>query len=77
MKCAYIVGYHITIHLSSKKHSRTILGSATILNGGIRNGGGTDPEITSLIHQRRQDPVIPKVNDHSSEFPLMDSAGLS
>jgi len=33
-----------------------------------------DPEIASLIHQLWQDPVIPKVMDHSSEFYLMDSA---
>jgi len=33
-----------------------------------------DPEIASLIHQLSQDPVIPKVMDHSSEFYLMDSA---
>lgn len=33
-----------------------------------------DSEIASLIHQLWQDPVIPKVMDHSSEFYLMDSA---
>lgn len=33
-----------------------------------------DAEIANLIHQLWQDPVIPKVMDHSSEFYLMDSA---
>jgi hypothetical protein len=41
-----------------------------------KQGGATedfvfDPEIASLMHQLWQDPVIPKVMDHSSE---MDSA---
>jgi guanine nucleotide-binding protein G(i) subunit alpha len=62
----------------------TVPGSATVVNGvdvsGIGNGGGTaegfvfDLKIASLIYQLWQDPVIPKVMDHSSEFYLMDSA---
>ena len=31
-------------------------------------------EITNFIHQLWQDPVIPKVMDHSGEFYLMESA---
>ncbi|KIM74715.1 hypothetical protein PILCRDRAFT_827917, partial [Piloderma croceum F 1598] len=68
----------------NRSPSSAIPGPATVVNGvdvsGIGNGGGTaegfvfDPEIASLIHQLWQDPVIPKVMDHSSEFYLMDSA---
>lgn len=41
---------------------------------GVGEGFVFDPEIASLIYQLWQDPVIPKVMDHSSEFYLMDSA---
>ncbi|KAF8425004.1 heterotrimeric G protein alpha subunit [Boletus edulis BED1] len=32
------------------------------------------PEIAEAIHQLWQDPIIPKLMDHTSEFYLMDSA---
>jgi len=85
--CDRIIDYRITSDPSSlnkRSPSSTVPGSATVVNGvdvsGIGNGGGTaegfvfDSEIASLIHQLWQDPVIPKVMDHSSEFYLMDSA---
>lgn len=85
--CDRIIDYRITTdpsNLNKKFPSSTIPGSATVVNGvdvsGFGNGGGTaegfifDSEIASLIHQLWQDPVIPKVMDHSSEFYSMDSA---
>ncbi len=33
-----------------------------------------DEEIAFAIHHLWQDPIIPKIMDHSSEFYLMDSA---
>jgi guanine nucleotide-binding protein G(i) subunit alpha len=33
-----------------------------------------DPDIAEAIHELWQDPIIPKIMDHSSEFYLMDSA---
>lgn len=32
------------------------------------------PEIARAIHELWQDPIIPTVLDHSSQFYLMDSA---
>jgi hypothetical protein len=84
--CDRIIDYHITTNpsLNKKSPSSTVPGSAIVVNSvdvsGIGSGGGTaegcvfDLEIASLIHQLWQDPVTPKVMDHSSEFYLMDSA---
>ena len=84
--CDRIIDYRITSDpstLSKKSSVSMVPGSASIVNGvdvsGIGNGGGTTEcfvfgsEIASLIHQLWQDPVIPKIMDHSSEFYLMDS----
>jgi guanine nucleotide-binding protein G(i) subunit alpha len=71
-------------HLNKNHPTSTILGLVTVVNGidisGIDNGGGTaevfmsDPQIALLIHPLWQDPVIPKIMNHSGEFYLMDSA---
>jgi guanine nucleotide-binding protein G(i) subunit alpha len=86
MNCDCIIDYHIITDPStlSKTSSANIPSSATVVNGvdvsGISNGGGTtegfivDFEIAPLTHQLWQDPMIPKIMDHSSEFYLMDSA---
>jgi guanine nucleotide-binding protein subunit alpha len=44
----------------------------------LETGSGLyfNPEIADAIHQLWKDPIIPKIMDeHSSDFYLMDSAG--
>lgn len=80
-KCDRTINYHITTDPSNKNAaSSTVPNLATATNGVDISGFGNGAErfmfdtkiMSSPLHQLWQDPVIPKVIDHSNEFCLMD-----